>query len=748
MAQQTLTNAFDLLTETENSFIYAQLLNTQGSLQLRTGKVQSAIATWEEAETIYRHLNAIQPLLRTQINQAQALRTLGLYRRAKEILEQAQQDLQPLPDSFLKAKALQSLGVTLQISGDLSQSQTILETSLAIAQKFGTTQDIEAIQLSLAKTFQARGNFAVAQTNYQQIRTTTTNLSTQIQATLNLINLLIQTQQHQQALTLISQIQNQLEGLPNSRTKVYFLVYWVESIFKIDTWQRQFTPNQIATVLSQAISQARELSDTHAESYSVGQLGHLYEQTDQWSNALQLTQQALQLAQTIPEDNLALTWYWQKGRILKQQGKITKAIEAYNQAVTLLQSLRQDLLAVNPEIQFTFRDRVEPIYRQLVQLLLQDLDTLPTEIQQQHLARSRELIEALQLAELENFFREACLTYQPQPIEAIDPQAAVIYPIFIANRLEVILSVPGKTLQHYGHNLNPTQKQQVFQEIKQALHLTSSATEILTPAQTLYNWLIRPGEALLESQGIHTLVFVLDDILRSIPMGILHDGQQYLIQKYNLVLTPGLQLLPGRNLSPSQLQVLSGGISQARQGFSALPSVEAEIAQISNLLTTTVLLNQDFTRPNFREQINQEPFNIIHLATHGQFSSQAAETFLLTWEDRINVKELDQVLKQQGSNQTPIELLILSACETATGDNRAALGMAGIAVRSGARSTLATLWAVSDRSTAEFVSEFYRVFSQGKSKAQALKKAQLALINNPRYNHPYYWSPFVLIGNW
>jgi CHAT domain-containing protein len=163
-----------------------------------------------------------------------------------------------------------------------------------------------------------------------------------------------------------------------------------------------------------------------------------------------------------------------------------------------------------------------------------------------------------------------------------------------------------------------------------------------------------------------------------------------------------------------------------------------------------VLLDGNFTRDRLENQVQTQNFPIVHLATHGQFSSQADKTFLITWDKKINVKNLDQLLKERDKiTQNPIELLILSACQTATGDKRAALGLAGVAVRSGARSTLATLWSIQDQSTADFMTEFYQAINQPNvSKAQALRQAQLSLLHSPQYQNPYYWAPFVLVGNW
>ncbi len=189
-------------------------------------------------------------------------------------------------------------------------------------------------------------------------------------------------------------------------------------------------------------------------------------------------------------------------------------------------------------------------------------------------------------------------------------------------------------------------------------------------------------------------------------------------------------------------------MTAAQQGFGALPAVDLEVAEIRAQFPSEVLLNADFTNPNIEKEIEDVPFSVVHLATHGQFSSNAEDTFILTWNNRLQIRELERLL-QQRELQTPVELLVLSACQTAKGDNRAALGMAGVAVRSGARSTIASLWSVQDRSTAELMSRLYQELNQPQaSRTEALRQAQLSLLNTADYAHPYYWAPFVLIGNW
>jgi CHAT domain-containing protein len=375
------------------------------------------------------------------------------------------------------------------------------------------------------------------------------------------------------------------------------------------------------------------------------------------------------------------------------------------------------------------------------------------------LKESRDVIEALQLAELNNFFQQACLEARPQPIDQIDPKAAVLYGIILPDRLAVISALPGQPLHYHAiplaaapqAKLDPVE--QTVADLDATLNPFITPPDPLKPNQQLYDWLIRPIESDLNRNGIKTLVFVLDGALRRVPLAALHDGQRYLVETYNVALTPGLQLLSPRTSAPKKFKTLAGGLAAARQGFPPLPDVQREMQEISEALPTDVLLDEQFTSDRLQKAIGDSPYPVVHLATHAQFSSRAENTFLLTWDERINVNNLDVFLRERERRlaKNPIELLILSACQTAAGDNRATLGLAGVALRSGARSTLATLWAVQDKSTADLMAKFYNTFNQaGVGKAEALRQAQLSLIRSPQtqYHHPFYWAPFVLVGNW
>ncbi|MGB6298474.1 MAG: CHAT domain-containing protein, partial [Rivularia sp. (in: cyanobacteria)] len=749
-AKQAISQSLKLAKSIKDRFLYSQILNTQAHYQLNTGNTQAALETWKQAESIYKSLKDTQGIILTQINQAQALQNLGFYRRSRNILEQVNKNLQTVTDLSLKAKGLMSLGVALEVVGDLEKSQSVLSESLTIAEDINLSQ-LGEIYLRLGNTARATEDFVEAEKYYQQAIENSSSPLNKLQAQINQLSLFIKTEETQKASTLIPQIQSLLIKLPPSRDKIYAQVNFVDNVIQIDNKIQAIKNNELAQILATAVKQAKQLKDFKAQSYALGELGYLYEDNKQFSEALQLTNQALTIAQDLQATEAIPMLRWQQGRLLKAQGKKDSAIAAYSQAVKGIETLRQDLVAVNSEnsdMQFSFRKRVEPIYRQLVELLVQDVDKLPQETKQQYLEKSRLLIEGLQQRELENFFRAACLTARKQNIDSIDKQAAVIYPIILNQSLEVIVSLPGQPLKHYSTKLSSEARERIFQEVRQYLNPVFKSTDILPSAQKIYDLLIRPAETDLKNQNIKTLVFVLDGRLRSLPMAILHDGEQYLIEKYNIALTPGLQLLPVSPISFEKRNTLTAGLAVSRQGFSALPGVEREIREINQIVPSKTLLNERFSKNLVEKQINKIPFSVIHFATHGQFSSKAKDTFVLTWDDKIQVNDFNQLF-QKNNDKEAIELLVLSACKTAKGDERAILGLAGIAVRSGARSTIATLWSVRDKSTSEMMTQFYRILTQtNTTKAQALRQAQLSLLKNPKYKHPYYWSPFILVGNW
>ena len=765
----------------ESRRLVAEALEVQGKLQFSGGRAETALDTWKRAALYYEEIEDITGTTRSEINQTQALRSLGLYRDAIETLRAVNTHLAEEPDTLLKAEALQRLGDALRLVGRGQESQEILQESLAISEKLSSAESIASVMLSLGNVARASQDPETAFNFYRKAALASSSLAIRLQAQLNLLSLLVEKQEWSEAGELIPDIKSNLTELPLSRIAVNARINLASSLMNIPIAddgqcpvrakskvksqkskvksqnlkvksQESICSVASAQLLAEATNMARSLGDKRAESYALGNLGRLYEQNQQWDDARELTEQGLLLAQAIDAGDIAYQWQWQLGRILKVQGERESAIAAYSQSVKTLQSLRGDLVAISSEVQFNFRETVEPVYRQLVALLLEPSLTKDGAASRAEIIKARETIELLQLAELDNFFRDACLETQPIQIEDIDAKAAVIYTIILPDRLEAIVTLPGQNLRHYSTELPQQQIEGTLQQMQFAVtnqRLRRAIGSFLSPSQQVYNWLIRPIEADLATSGVETLVFVLDGAFRNIPIAALYDGDRYLTEKYKVALTPGLQLLNSEPLVSEQLQAFAAGLTQARQGFSALPAVGLELQSIGSEVPTEILLNHYFTKSNFKETINNLAFPVIHIATHGQFSSLAAETFILTWDDRINVVELDSILRTDEGRKNPIELLVLSACQTAVGDRRAALGLAGVAVRAGARSTLASLWFISDKATAQLMTRFYKELANSDAtKAEALRRAQVAILQEGKFSHPYYWSAFVLVGNW
>ncbi|MGK7888780.1 MAG: CHAT domain-containing protein [Leptolyngbyaceae cyanobacterium] len=812
-----------------NATVTAQALSIQGRLQFAQGQFQAAFDTWQQVTDYHQQQGNDSLHLESQLNQVQALQALGFYKQAIDQLTAMQSELATQPDSAAKVMTLSRLGNALRLAGylgnpDLTQvpfgeeaapmegntpavqpdgtaigdtpgdATTVLTEALELAQQLRLPDAIATISIHLGDIAYSQARepkagpaqadwFDQAMIFYGEAIAQSPAAIVQTKASLRQLNVAIAREQWAIAQRLRTQIQLQLQSIAPSRTTIYQRVQLAEGFIQIKQTlaasgftDRTLQPIQwsdIANLLATANRQAENLGDNRVQAYVLGTLGHVYEQANRQDEAIQLTQQALQLSLATNASDMTYQWYWQLARLHRQELKQFRentlatvpativaqkrqdAIMAYQQAIASIKQLRVDLAAVDPEAQFSFRDEIEPIYRDLVSLLL-DPGASPSA---QDIETARQTIEDLQLAELDNFFRESCLNAQDVDIDDLDRQAAVIYPIVLSDRLEVIVNLPEKegqrTLRHFSQlDISDTVVERQMRLIRRQMRGQLSADaqgELQSLLAELYDWLILPFAADLQASGTETLVFVLDGPLRNIPMAALYDGDRYLIETYSVALSLGLQLTPSARPNVQDLDVLLGGLSESRENSPELPNVTKELDQIATTVAASQqLLNEQFTNQAVQRRVNATSSPVVHLATHGNFDDQYEETYLQTWDNRLNIRELSTLLQSSELNRRrPIELLVLSACQTAEGNDRAALGLAGMAVRSGARSTLATLWSVYDQSTAELMQDFYEIWVDGGvTKAEALRQAQEKLLKTPEFSLPYYWAPFVLLGNW
>ena len=737
-------------------------LNQEGTELLAKGDANRALALWEQANKLYTQAQDTEGIIGTQINQAQALQALGFYRQASLSLQTVNTKLQQQPNLPLKVRGLYSLGTALKSlrvlekKGDNLGAIATLKQALKIADSIGDRDTADKIQLSLGNTIQLLGTdrYPEAIELYQQLQSSKLPL-VKVQAQINLYKLQSAQNIAPNTLEFIGQIDKQLCAISPNRKTIYAYINLAETI-RIEQTSSQLDRQILlatARMIATAIGQARTIKDNRAEAQALGELGNLYELTDRHSEAKTLTKQALVIAEGLPAPDLAYRLHWQLGRIISatKPQDLTPAIAAYRQAVNHLKSLRNDLNGSDADLQFSFRDSVEPVYRELVDLLLKDGDKIAS----QNLTAARDLIESLQVAELENFLRQGCLDTYTIQLDKIDRSAAIIYSIVLPDRVAVIASIPGQSLRYYSHNISQQSIEEKISKVRTKLENPefSSRQEqtFKTQSKQLYDLLISPLATDLQKSNTKTLVFILDGVLRNLPMSVLYDGKQYLVEKYNLALTPGLQLVPPSDVGERESrQAFLGGISESRQGFTALPGVRSEIEAIGQLIPNQKLIDEKFNNRQVASNLVASNSQIVHLATHGQFSSNPEDTFILTWDGRLDINGLQNLIQNRNNRSSKgIDLLVLSACQTAAGDNRATLGLAGVAIKARAKSTIASLWSVSDEGTQLLMIDLYRnLANPNLSKAESLKLAQQSLIRNPKYHSPFYWGAFVLVGNW
>lgn len=351
--------------------------------------------------------------------------------------------------------------------------------------------------------------------------------------------------------------------------------------------------------------------------------------------------------------------------------------------------------------------------------------------------------------------------------------AALIY-VFTQNDKTHLISLTAHG--HANYEVSSVDKAALVAEIsqfqRQLTHPNLRRSDYFLPrSQQLYDWIVEPLIDELTDQNISTLLFNLDQELRTIPLAALHDGKQFLVENYQIALIPSSTLTPTGRSDLQDASVLALGISEFEQ-LATLPAVPVEINSIREQFPNTTSFAEDqATLQNFQAQLDANPQPIIHLATHGNFKpGQVDNSYLQFWDQQLSLKQVEEI---DWSNSA-VELLVLSACKTALGDPTVEYGFAGLAVQAQVGAAIAGLWSANDAATLALMSELYYQLSLGVPKGEALRQAQLALLNGtvrleneklvgPSKNtplptelqalgdrtfwHPYYWSGFTLIGN-
>lgn len=546
--------------------------------------------------------------------------------------------------------------------------------------------------------------------------------------------------------------------------------------------------------------------------------------------------QGLDIVESLGAKDLSVQLLWQAGRLAIAAEQPIIAREYYAQAIADLAQLRIDLGSLETDWRYDFRDAIAPLYQDYLALLLPPPDAtlaanynpdsglaVPTD--RDDLIKAITALQGLQLAELDDFFGEACAIPQEFEIAELDKpkfrgkyrHTALLATVVLPDRTETIIGFPDD--QNPGQNpepnpepnpspedeqsetvqrrwlrySNPSGQSKVESELPQLLAALKSPSgyRLRKRTQEVYSRYFQAAIATMEqatnSGSIDTILFLPDSGFRSIPLGALHaEGGDYLLEHYDIAVIPSFDLIStdpepqsrprlrtlaaGRSKFEGDAAItrsitsfgrIQGSPSSGKLTMTDLDFVESEIRGIVDLLPqSSYLLDEDFLSETLAETIASRRYDVAHIATHGSFGALAAETFIVA-DELIPFDRLGQILRSNDPTRaTDLDLVIFSACQTAEGSDRAVLGMAGMGLRAGVRSTIGSLWNVSDQSTSLIMQAFYRYRRDGLSKAAALAAAQRDAIagqldvntedatTQSSFKSPYYWSPFVLVGEW
>ncbi len=736
----------------------AEKLVEQMNDGLKNGDFTGAIKRGIEADKVLGDLGRVKEQADVLLSLSLAYNSLGHYRAAQKCLETALRLSKKTEPNDKEAVILAHIGNSYLLTNDLDKAAKVLEEAQRLAEETKNDAALAAVLNNTGNLLFLQKKYAEATGLYQrsyELAVRTGNNLLAARAMSNSARTSLARDDVRSAEASLRSAYARHMALPDSHDKAYGLI----GIARMYTALASRSPNRKAELtkearraLDGALKSAEPIKDHVSLSYASGYLGALSENEGDYDAAMRYTRQAIFEAQAAGALESLYRWYWQTARLMVRTGNAQEALLAYRKTINVLQSIRYEFSGdCRIYNQATYTDSAEPIYVEFVNLLLKEAASKRDEKQSEtYLLEAIQAVELLRAAELQDYFQNSCVAAKRIKIDNADlvhPGRAIFYFITLPDRIEVIAGLP-RGFRKYTVGLG---RDTVAKEIRQFRRTLENRTsrEYMVHGQKLYDWMVRPIEADLIAQKVDTIIFVPDGTLRTMPFAALHDGKDFLITRFAAVTMPGLTLVDASPRGREKDDVLIAGLSDGVQGFSPLPYVPYEVEEIRKLVRSTALMNKEFETSLINDEIRKTPFSIVHIASHGEFSENAAETYILTWNEKLNMDQLEKFVGMSRYRKNPVELLTLSACQSAATNDRAALGLAGLSVKAGARSALATLWYINDQASSDLVVEFYRnLTDRSFSKAKALRQAQLKLLKGERYQHPCYWAPFVLVGNW
>jgi CHAT domain-containing protein/Tfp pilus assembly protein PilF len=509
--------------------------------------------------------------------------------------------------------------------------------------------------------------------------------------------------------------------------------------FLMLNWSKIDRSNRVAW-LNRADDLAKTVDDISLESYVSLELGYFYEEQGDLKTALGYAQSAQLKAQSKFAYDSLFRAQQLAGRIYQKMGRVENALDAYRGAIVPVDILSRNLVSLKGQKITNFNNEIEPIYHEILELLLGSPKSTSATLKE-----ALVVFEKLRLSQLRSYFGDNCFGIYRQNLSSTSilkrQNAALINSIMLKEKVVFLLQLKdGRIIKSEAKISKVTLTSRVNQWHQQLK--TGYSWEFRDNSQFFYDLIIRPFEAQLKSNNSQVLVFIHDGMLRNVPMAALLDGDKFLPEKWASASSIGLNFT-----SPStqkDLKAAAFGLKARIPGWNQLKSVEKEIDGVQDVIGGHKFLDQKFTVNNFSRQLKEKEYSVVHLATHGYFGGTAQTSFILAYDRKISISSFKNILDQ--SREIP-HLMVLSACETAAGNSRALLGLAGVSARSGVTSTIGSFWLVEDRKQSEIVHKFYSYLDEDMSnKAIALQRIQVEQIR--RLVHPATWASLNLIGDW
>ncbi|ETR69652.1 MAG: TPR repeat-containing protein [Candidatus Magnetoglobus multicellularis str. Araruama] len=760
----------------------------QGIIAYQNGQFSLAIQIWESSLNYDTNEYDID-LLAAMIKAYQAI---GYYHKATDIL-------QTVYPHIIKRKSLKDRAIFFALLGDLSlclgnislmdhhpelkkmkNAYEYLQKGLNDAQLLSEPVILANIMNNMGNVLASSGNFRQAIEYYDESYHICNALKPHEAIELKIITQINKSRailEQKTGKQFVSSIKTAI--LENKKLPLSFdkASNQISISYLIERYRQFIQSNRQSSILSalahkellSSIYMGKQLDNSQVLSEAHGLIGQIYHNDHQSDKAITHTRQAIFWAQTQYHTQLLYKWQWQLGRLLNDIQDTESAIDQYQNAIKTLNpsntcdfdqpsktiqppGVIHELFAGYRHHKNIFRDKVRPVYQELAQIYFDQSEKVAAKAKEALLRKVIDVMEQLKVAELQDYFEDECVTAVEENFETMEyppARTAVVYPIPLKESLIMILALPDQLIST-TINESPGEINIKAKQFREFLTLDSKQNPIRYQrlARELYDLFIRPIEPHLMKDDIKTLVIAPDEALRLIPFSPLLDGNQFLIEKYAIVTIPAINLT---DMKPcykmNKINILLSGLSI---GKPPLPFVYNELSGIKKIMGTgTLLLNEEFSIQNLYQQFQNNRFDMIVIATHGVFNHSSKESYLQTYDGRLMMDDFGSMIQSGLYRKQQIELLSLSACETAVGDERSALGLGGVALKAGARSAIATLWSVKDEVTCLTTTEFYRQLKKkSESKATALQSAQIRMISHDKYGHPGYWSPFLLIGNW